>query len=326
MVSIALCMIIYNEEKVILRCLNSILPIIDYYIIVDTGSTDNSKQLIKDFFNEKGIQGEIHDAPNFDMAENLNLAFSKLKGKSDFAFYIDADNQLSIPENFNVPDFKHNLSSYDSGMIEVKNENIIYGKRLFFKLNSNWTWKGIIHEVAICDKNYTTIQTGLNMVIFNDGNSWTCQTVKEKYLRHAGMLLGDIEKNGIDPRSVFYLAQSYKDAGEYEKAIEWYQQRIMINGGFFEERYCAQFMIAQLKWELNYPLWEVADEFLRCGEFDDLRAEHLFNLKLLYQANIRPQSAIKIEKLLSEYYGKNPYPQRVLFINPKVYLPPMLKN
>ena len=324
-ITIGLCMVIYNEENVILRCLNSLLPLIDYFIIIDTGSSDNGKQVIKDFFDEKGIKGEIHDAPNFDMAKNLNLAFSKLKGKADFAFYIDADNQLSIPPDFNITDFKEKLYSYDSGMIDVTSGDIKYGKRLFYNLNDDWIWKGIIHEVSICNKAYTTLNTGLDMVIYNDGNSWTSQTVKEKYLRHARMLLGDIEKNGIDPRSVFYLAQSYKDAGEYEKAIQWYQQRIMINGGFYEERYWAQFMIGQLKWELNYPLWEVADEFLRCAEFDDLRAEHLFNLKLLYQENIRPKSALKIEKLLSEYYGKNPYPQRVLFINPKVYLSPSAK-
>lgn len=315
--TIALCLITFNESKVLLRCLNSLLPIIDYYLIVDTGSSDNSKQIIKDFFDSNGIEGEIHDAPNFDMSENLNFAFSKLKDKVDFAFYIDSDNELVVPEKFNIETFKKQLILFDGGIIKTIGDNQENGKTLLYNLNKNWTWNGVIHEVATCDGGMPPMDTGLNIIIHNDGNSWTSQTLKEKYLKHVKMLLKDIEKNGLNPRTVFYIAQSYRDADEPHKAIEWYERRTELKNGFYEELYYSRLMIAGLKWQLNYPVMEVADEYMRCGELDTLRAEHLFNLKQMYERNNRPQCAIKIGELLIKY--KNPYPNRILFINPLAY-------
>ena len=52
--------IIKNEDAIIERCLTSILPLVDAICITDTGSTDNTPQIIKDFFKKNGIKGEIH--------------------------------------------------------------------------------------------------------------------------------------------------------------------------------------------------------------------------------------------------------------------------
>lgn len=315
---IGLCLITFNEEKVISRMLNSILPIVDYYVIVDTGSKDNTKKIIKKFFDEKNISGEIHDAEEFNMSKHLNFGFEKLKErKIDFALYIDSDNVLSIPKNFNVNDFKNELFKYDSGMINVTNKDIKYGKRLLYNLKKEWKWIGVIHENINWVEGTTTYNSQLNLIIHNDGNSWTSQTIKEKYLRHANIILKDIKENGETSRNIFYLAQSYRDAEEREKAIEYYQKRVLMKNGFFEEVYYSQLMIAGLKWALSKPVSEIADEYMKCGELDKLRAEHLYFLKLMYERNGRLNSAKQINDILKQY--KNPYPERVLFINPVAY-------
>ena len=61
MYNLTLSMIVKNEAPNIERCLASVAPFINYYVICDTGSTDNTKEIIKKFFDEKGIPGEILD-------------------------------------------------------------------------------------------------------------------------------------------------------------------------------------------------------------------------------------------------------------------------
>ena len=61
--SVTLCMIVKNEEHIICECLESIAPHIDRYDISDTGSTDGTIKVIKDFFEDKGIPGEVHEIP-----------------------------------------------------------------------------------------------------------------------------------------------------------------------------------------------------------------------------------------------------------------------
>ena len=61
--TICLNMIVKNESKIITRLFDSVLPIIDSYCICDTGSTDNTKDIITKYFNEKNITGKIIDRP-----------------------------------------------------------------------------------------------------------------------------------------------------------------------------------------------------------------------------------------------------------------------
>ena len=59
--TVTLCMIVKDEEHIITTCLESIYKHIDRYDITDTGSTDKTKEIIKTFFEEKGIPGEVHE-------------------------------------------------------------------------------------------------------------------------------------------------------------------------------------------------------------------------------------------------------------------------
>src|ERR1700680_162948 len=76
---VCLNMIVKNESKIIKRCLTSVLPIIDYWVIVDTGSTDGTQNIIKDFMKEKGIPGELHERPWVNFAHNRNQALELAK-------------------------------------------------------------------------------------------------------------------------------------------------------------------------------------------------------------------------------------------------------
>jgi glycosyltransferase involved in cell wall biosynthesis len=88
-------MIVKDEAPNIERCLASCAPFINYYIICDTGSTDNTKEIIKKFFDEKGIPGEILDHEWSDFGTNRSKALEACMGKTKWVMMIDADDAYS---------------------------------------------------------------------------------------------------------------------------------------------------------------------------------------------------------------------------------------
>ena len=91
---LTLCMIVKDEEHCIERCLESVAPFIDRYDISDTGSSDSTKEKIKNFFDSKGIPGEIYDEPWQGFGKSRTKAFENCKDKAEYAWVIDADDTL----------------------------------------------------------------------------------------------------------------------------------------------------------------------------------------------------------------------------------------
>ena len=97
-ISLCLVMIVKDEEDTIRRCLTAVAPYIKYWVIVDTGSSDNTIQVINETMQELNIPGELHERPwvNFEVnrTESLNLA----KGKCDYRWIIDADDTFYVDQ------------------------------------------------------------------------------------------------------------------------------------------------------------------------------------------------------------------------------------
>ena len=87
-VKISLCMIVKNEEDVIARCLDSVSRCVDEIIIADTGSSDRTKEICRDF-TDKIFDFEWTD----DFSAARNFSFSKATG--DYLMWLDADDVVS---------------------------------------------------------------------------------------------------------------------------------------------------------------------------------------------------------------------------------------
>ena len=96
MPTVLLNMIVKNEAHVIVQTLTNLYEKIkfNYYVISDTGSTDNTKELIKNFFDSKSVKGEIFDDEWKDFGHNRTKALEHAYDKSDFLFVFDADDGL----------------------------------------------------------------------------------------------------------------------------------------------------------------------------------------------------------------------------------------
>lgn len=336
---LCLSIIVKNEERVIRRMLETVWPILDHYIVVDTGSTDNTKQIVEDFFKDKGIPGKVvdHEWINFCTARNFARVEAEKTGCSH-SFWIDADEQLIIDPAFKKESFLQALDKLSGAAIETEYGPTRYNRHQIWSNTAGYYWYGPVHEFLKTDQVIDTptgFIKGIHTLVTPDGNSWTSMSQQEKYERDSKILLDYVKTDPKkDPRWVFYLAQSYRDAVTIENAIEsvyWYDERIKRGGGYVEELYWSQFQIANLKIRINHELaaakkpvkysdTEIVDDLMKCSDFDSLRAEHFVILCKFYERQRRFESMyILISYAFKKFHKKNPYPKRGLFLDPETY-------
>jgi len=111
MKSIGLCMIVKNEARVIQRCLESVRPLADYFLIEDTGSIDGTQEIIRLWLDQNNLPGEVFEEHWQDFAHNRSVALARLRKRSeiDYALIIDADDVLVYEKSFQPEAFKAEL-------------------------------------------------------------------------------------------------------------------------------------------------------------------------------------------------------------------------
>ena len=240
---ICLNMIVKNEEKIICRLLESVLPLIDTYCICDTGSTDNTIQVIHDFCKKNGIMdGVIEEHPFRDFAYSRNKALDMCKRRNDidYILLVDADMKLEI-EIKDVSYWKSQLKN-DAYYILQGNDGFYYKNVRMIKNRSAFSYWGVTHEYMQCpdDTQYGSIQKDIFFIHdIGDGGS-----KENKFMRDIQLLKQGLIDNPNNDRYTFYLANSYLDVGQYQGAIDTYMKRIEI-GGWKEEVWQSYYSIGK---------------------------------------------------------------------------------
>jgi glycosyltransferase involved in cell wall biosynthesis len=312
---IVLSMIVKNETHIIKECFDSLYKFIDYWVICDTGSTDGTQELIKSYFAEKGIPGELHQHEWQDFATNRTAALDLCIGKGDYAWMIDADDYL-------VGDmqFPHHLD-FDGYSVRIKRGNFEWWRNQIFKIGIGWKYEGVLHEYAHCpgksDLSIAKIDyPGYHIEARTEGGARNKGiTPTEKYARDAVVLEKAIEKEPLNSRYQFYLAQSYFDSQQWDKAFEAYDKRAKM-GGWEEEVYYSLFRLAIIAMMQQKPWEQVINLFLGSYNYRPCRAEPLFHIARIYRLNGYP----RIAHLYAKMGLTIPMPRHdILFIAQDVY-------
>jgi len=310
MYNLTLSMIVKNEAPNIETCLESVAPYIDYYIICDTGSTDNTKEVIKNFFDSKGIPGEIHDHEWEDFGTNRSKALKLCHGKTQWGLMIDADD--FITGKLPIEKFDKNLDGY---VVQIKRGSFTWARAQIFNLGKKlWWYEEPLHEYAICEQ---PMQVGK----LEGDYAWEVRTAGcrsrqfendvEKYKNDYEVLKKHLEKDPKSLRKQFYIAQSAFDARMYDVAEKEYLKRIEL-GGWEEEVFFSWMRIGICREILERPLTEVADAFMMAYEVKPNRAESLYHLSCVYRKHNRPRDAF----LISSHALTIPIPQNeILFVD-----------
>ena len=306
-------MIVKNESHIILECLNSVYKEIDYWVIVDTGSTDGTQEIITNFFKEKNIPGELHEKPWVSFGHNRTEALELCRGKTEFAFMIDADDFLVGSLKFKAePDV-------DGYILRLGREEFSWWRSQIFRVDSGWRYVGVLHEYAACDKPNPVLKRleGEYRVVARTMGARNLNiTPIEKYSKDAEVLEKALETEPGNVRYQFYLAQSYFDSRQFEKAEEAYAKRVEMEG-WQEEVYYSKYRMGVCKAMLNKPWGEVLEAFLDAFNYRPIRAEPLFHIAQVYRMKMKkPALAYMFAKMAAEV----PYPsQDILFVPDIIY-------
>ena len=268
MPTISLCMIVKNEEQNIANCLNSVKDLVDEIIIVDTGSKDKTKEVIKEAINDKGknlaSKGKIFDIKIFDFKWNDD--FSAARNESlkhatkEWILVLDADEEL---EGASVQAIKSllndNSGKYDAFLLLQKNytdDTSITGfvheahtgnkktfpgwygsyiARLFIN-NKGYDFYGAVHELvepSIESRNGKIAVSDL--VIHNYGNI-SRKAVHQKrkyYLELCKKKINEKES----PHGYYELGILYRENNETDKAIESFKKSISLDSKYAPSLY-----------------------------------------------------------------------------------------
>ena len=307
---VCLSMIVKDEAHVIARCLSSVLPVIDTWLIVDTGSTDGTPEAIEAFFGHAGKPGRVVRRPWRDFGTNRTEALELARPMADYCLFIDADEVWSAPEDFRLPEL-----SADAYRVlhRHKDTETKFWLTQLVKSTLPFRFQGVLHEALACDAPHTLVQLPGPLVTgwFDSARNRTSPA--EKYARDARVLEEALEREPDNARYVFYLAQSHRDAGQLEAARSAYARRAKM-GGWEEEAWYAALWVARLAERLGLHD-EATLGLLGAYERRPSRAESLCDLARLH----RSRKDFHLAYLFAKKAATLPMPDDVLFVEEGVY-------
>ena len=263
MITLSVCMIVKNEEDVLARCLDCVKQFADEINIVDTGSSDKTKEIAKRY-TDRVFDFEWCD----DFSKARNFAFSK--ATKTYCMWLDADDVILEEDINKLNTLKETLDErVDIVMMKYHTGFDEYGKPTFSYYRERWihnfrgyTWVGVIHEViALYGKlQYEEIAVTHRKLHAADP------------MRNIRIFESRI-KDGIqlDPREQFYYARELYYHGRYQAAFLTFDQFLKEGKGWIENNIDACQMMGYCAYQLHdiNPL----TCFYRSFEYDIPRAE-----------------------------------------------------
>jgi glycosyltransferase involved in cell wall biosynthesis len=241
--TICLAMIVKNESHIIRNTLQNIynhVPI-HYWIISDTGSTDNTIEIIEDFFNDKKIPGELITRKWVNFGHNRTELLDYAFQRTDYLFLFDADD--TIYGDIHLPP----VLTADAYCCKFNTSDGTYTRPILITNRKPWCFTGVLHEYLDTNEQRQGYVIDGNYYI-ESGRSGFRNKNPNKYIEDASLLLDEmkIETNvDLKIRYMYFCAQSFRDHGDVDSAIEWYCAFLNEKGNE-NDRYTACIELSKL--------------------------------------------------------------------------------
>ena len=313
-----------NEEHCIKQTLESVYKYIDYWIVCDTGSTDNTCNIVTDFFKEKNIPGElfVDEWKGFD--KNKSLMFERAYKKCDFVLHLEAD-------DFFVGNFKKELLKYHK--FDKYHFNYVRGSATFkttslYNNSLRWIYASVAHNIILClDKKDTTLSSiFVDNDLYVDNNERGARKFDpNKYINDALKLKDQFfetlydDPYGLNNRSIFYTAQSYYDSGHYKEAFQWYTLYNKVKDTWIEEVFDSNIKLGMCMIKLNFTKDRIIEQFEKAIKIFPDRAEPFYHLGKYLNDNSDCVTAYKYLKEAKNKSIDDVDKKYTLFVNKYTY-------
>lgn len=304
--SICLNMIVRDEAPVIERCLASARPFIDRWVIVDTGSTDETPALVAHAL--RTVPGVLHHRPWRDFGHNRNEALELARAGGGYLLFIDADETLGAPDRFSWPTLDQPAYHLHAQAGAVR-----YSRPALVDAKLDWRWEGVIHEHLVATPPVTRfVQLEWPRILVRQDGARSRDP--KKLEKDARVLREALAREPGNARYAFYLAQSLRDAGALEGALDAYRHRWDM-GGWDEERWYALYQVARMEERLGRPAAEVQAAYLLAYHHRPARAEPLFHLARFHAEH----GEFALAYLFARPAAEMRPPADVLFVEDEIY-------
>jgi glycosyltransferase involved in cell wall biosynthesis len=211
--TIALCMLVRDDEATVETSLRSALPLISYWVVCDTGSVDRTTEIVTQVLS--AIPGELHSRPWRDFGQNRSELMQFARDKADYLLLLDPDMMVtrSHDDLGELADDVYLLRQHEHANL-LGAPRLVRGRR-------QWWFEGSTHEVLVTNGRYSERELDSIIVDGIDRDRGR----ERALLRRLDVLERDVADGSETPRDVLHLAETLRDLGRTPEAIEWFCRR-----------------------------------------------------------------------------------------------------
>jgi len=309
---LGLAMIVKDEAHVITRALDSVKNFVDYYCICDTGSSDDTVQIVESYLNDNKLEGVVHKHTWKNFGHNRTLALRECEPHCDYILHLDAD-EVYLDNNGSYPKEINDYLFADVVDIQTHLGPLRYPRNFLLKCGTGVTWEGVCHEYISFPENRRWSSQNLENIYILATPDGARSVRGTKALEDAKLFEEYLLENPNHARSWFYLGQCYHDANENAKSISAYEKAKELTD-WYEERF-----ISYMRMGVCYNRLGDSDSaincFLKAYDVDSSRIEPLFHLINHYRLAGKYQLAL----LFCDVALKKERPKSKLFLEEPLY-------
>lgn len=278
---LGLLMIVKDESHTLSHTLQSLIPYIDIYFILDTGSTDGTQQVVASTLSR--IPGEIHESEFIDYGTSRNNILQiaqdggTMKYSPIFSLMLSADETV-----YNVADLyefcvqhQHNTGALHHAYSIQLDAGWRFDALRLSRTDDGWRYVGAVHEALMSPDN-DILSSPIRIPNVYIKFIVTDSERRDKREQRIRSILEREKVNNInDTRTSFYLARTYSNLHMYNESLHEFRHRVSL-GGWREEIYESLYAIGWVQLQLNYSWSIIHNSWLRAYQYSPERAEPLY--------------------------------------------------